>query len=79
VLVDALTATRSEAELRSTIDAWRARVESADLAPDALLDALKHMPHEAGRGRRDVPRWANADTREFVLVCLEVYTRGYGG
>ena len=75
-LVDGLTATRTEQAVRVTIDTWNDRVRAAGLDPDALLETFKqgasgvHPTHDAAQ------RWANANKREFVLVCISVYSRG---
>lgn len=73
-LVDRLTATRSERAVRTTIATWKDRVQAAGLDPEGMLAAFSEAPcvvHPCG----EVPRWADASKREFVLVCIAVYAR----
>jgi hypothetical protein len=50
-------------------------VESALLCE--LVDGLTATRNEqAVRTADDTQRWANANTREFVLACVAVYARG---
>ena len=75
-LVDGLTTTRSAEAVRTTIETWKDRVQAAGVDPEEMLEAFKqgHCPVPP---RRDAAqRWADASKREFVLVCVAVYTRG---
>jgi len=74
-LVDGLTATRSEEALCATIDEWKSRVRAADLDPGEILDAYRTACRDPQPPRNDSRRWVDPDTREFVLVCIDVYSR----
>jgi hypothetical protein len=74
-LVDDLAATRSEAGIRATIEAWKTRVDGAGYDASellALFDRTRPVPRRCRGGSQ---RWADADKREFILVCIEVYSR----
>lgn len=75
-LVDGLAATRNEEALRSTIDSWRTRVDAAGYDSGELLDLFERARRVPHRRWSDSHRWANADKREFILVCIDVYSRG---
>ena len=75
-LVDGLTATRSTEAVRTTIDTWKDRVQAAGVDPEEMLEVFK-QGHSAVPPLRDAgQRWKDASKREFVLVCVAVYTRG---
>ena len=74
-LVDGLTATRTERAVVAMIDAWTNRVHTAGLDPGALLDTFKGAASAVHPTRDASRRWANASTRELVLVCVELYER----
>jgi hypothetical protein len=78
-LVDDLAATRNEEGVRATIDAWRTRVAAAGYDAAKLLDFFERTRPVPRRRRGDSQRWADADKREFILVCIEVYSRGGAG
>lgn len=75
-LVDGLTATRDEQAVRTTIDAWKDRVQAAGLDPDEVLAAFREAPSTAQPSGDDSQRWANPNKREFVLACVALYSRG---
>jgi hypothetical protein len=75
-LVDRLTATRNEQAVRTTIDAWKDRVQGAGLDPDGVLTAFQAASRVVQPPRDKTQSWANANKREFVLACIAVYTRG---
>jgi hypothetical protein len=74
-LVDGLTRTRDEAGVRSTIREWTGRARSAGLDPDKVLDLFRRTKGDVHSASRDGWSWTNPDKREFVLVCIEVYSR----
>jgi hypothetical protein len=74
-LVDGLTRTRDETGVRSTIRDWTARARSAGLDPDKVLDLFRRTKGDVHSARRDGWSWTHPDKREFVLVCIEVYSR----
>jgi len=74
-LVDNLTSTRNEAEIRSTIREWIGRARSAGMDPDELLDLFRRTKGDVRSARRAGWSWTSPDKREFVLVCIKVYSR----
>jgi hypothetical protein len=74
-LVDGLTRTRDEAGVRITIREWTGRARSAGLDPEKVLDLFRRTKGDVHSARRDGWSWTNPDKREFVLVCIEVYSR----
>ena len=74
-LVDNLTMTRDEAGIRSTIREWIGRARSAGMDPDELLDLFRRTKGDVHSAKRDGWSWTSPDKREFVLVCIEVYSR----
>ena len=77
-LVNGLTATRSESAVRATIDEWKMRVQAADLDPGKILDAYRAACRDPQPLHSESRRWVDPDTREFVLVCIDLYSRGGG-